>query len=698
MTRRMKRPEQPAARRRRSAAVLAVVSMTSAVLLWAGGAPAVAAEVGAVDAGGQLVVSGQGYGHGRGMSQWGAQGAGLAGLSHQDILAFYYPGSSLQRAPQRPIRVKLTAEDADLVIAADAAVRVTDQATGVVLDWRGLGDKARVLMANDGFLRVQHLSGGAWRTATNPAWPGDRVAGPVTISGPDSLWVEGSNGTERSYRGTLSVIRSGSTVKVVNTLDLERYLYGVVPREMPSWFTPAALRAQAVAARSYAVRPCNGGDPDYDVLDTISCQVYGGRAQRSGGKETNLETANAAVDATAATVLTRDGAVLRTEFSASNGGRIVASNGWPAKDDPYDGADARNTGHRWQATVTAAQLGATAGVGPVRQVRVLNRVGGGTWGGRAGQVEIVGASGVAVLTGAQVRASLGLKSDWFSFQGGPRAAGLVLSVTPGNPVTLTEVNAGASAASRGAIRTASLAVENSSDWFFASWGQGEHPDLVSVKLRNTGSGRVEVHTLSGTADYSAFTVHAATPLPQLDGNPGWQFAVGSYAGSAQPDLFAFRTGPSASGRTEVHVLSAASGYQAWVAHTATALPPLDDRSVSLLVGDAGDSGDVSAVVRTGTQSGRTEVHRLTRASGYNQFDQHVATALHEAVPEDFGLQLGEYDQDGVPDLYALKRRSTPSGALEVHVMDGSSGYGTWQVHTETDVALTPGSALTVRLR
>ena len=90
------------------------------------------------------------------------------------------------------------------------------------------------------------------------------------------LWSK--NGLNDQYRGILRIRASSSdpTVTVVNELNLETYLRGVVPAEMPSTWPTAALKAQAIAARSYAARRLRPGVSYYDVVDTSSSQVYRG--------------------------------------------------------------------------------------------------------------------------------------------------------------------------------------------------------------------------------------------------------------------------------------------------------------------------------------------------------------------------------------------------------------------------------------
>jgi SpoIID/LytB domain protein len=197
---------------------------------------------------------------------------------------------------------------------------------------------------------------------------------------------------------------------------MEKYVRGVVALESPSSWPAEALKAQAVAARSYGLQPCPQrtafpATTLYDVVDTTSCQVY-------GGADTETANANSAVAATAGQVLRYAGAVLRTEFSASNGGWTVGTGGaYVAKTDPYDavGAEAaRSTVHRWTGVrVPAGKIEQALGTGLLREVRVLARDGNGEWGGRVLRVRLVGDSRTVEVTGEQLRFAAGLRSSWF---------------------------------------------------------------------------------------------------------------------------------------------------------------------------------------------------------------------------------------------------------------------------------------------
>src|SRR5205085_1210275 len=135
-------------------------------------------------------------------------------------------------------------------------------------------------------------------------------------------------------------------------------------------------------------------------------------------------------------------------------------------------------------------------------------------------------------------------------------------------------------------------------------------DLFGVFMGpNTGSGRTELHILSASSNYTQFTAHIATALGMTNGNQ-WQFAV-----APNRDLFCIFMNRTGSGMTEVHVLSAASGYQQFVGHWATALGATYPKQAQFQVD--GHRNLVLILMNT-TGSGRTEVHVLSADSGYQQ--------------------------------------------------------------------------------
>ena len=125
------------------------------------------------------------------------------------------------------------------------------------------------------------------------------------------------------YRGTLMIQNKGGKLTVINNLGIEEYLKGVVPAEMPSSWELEAHKAQAVAARSYAVANLGKrASLGFDLKDTPEDQAYGGASAET-------TRTNKAVEDTKGIVLTYDMKVITAYYSASAGGQsVTASDVW----------------------------------------------------------------------------------------------------------------------------------------------------------------------------------------------------------------------------------------------------------------------------------------------------------------------------------------------------------------------------------
>jgi SpoIID/LytB domain protein len=362
--------------------------------------PAVAAitvdQVFPVPANGVFDVVGHGWGHGIGLNQWGADGAAQQGKTADQILAAYFPGTVDKTVANSDIRVWLTEADTnELVVPTASKLEVQDLATRHVYalpTHTGL-ERWRITVAS-GREQVSWWDGSAWHlqafgTATS-------FKGPVQFQGPATIGLFLPDGTERLYRGDLrGVASSSSTLSTVNVLPMDDYLYGVVPREVPGSWPAAALQAQAVAARSYALydathQPAGSA---WDICDNGYCQEYAGYAVVSGGQTTVLEepSTNAAVNVTAGEIRAYGGAPILAMYSASNGGYEVAGGEpyLPARPDPWD--QIASPVHTWTARISAAQLQAAfPAVGRLLRVVVTERDGNGEWGGRVLAVTLQG--------------------------------------------------------------------------------------------------------------------------------------------------------------------------------------------------------------------------------------------------------------------------------------------------------------------
>jgi hypothetical protein len=152
-------------------------------------------------------------------------------------------------------------------------------------------------------------------------------------------------------------------------------------------------------------------------------------------------------------------------------------------------------------------------------------------------------------------------------------------------------------------------------------------DLTLLARSGTGSGRTEAHVMDGSKGYQGWRLNVATVLGETGGGLDWWFLRGDYNRDGAEDLYVIKKAATGSGRTELHVLNGASVFQSWLANLATAL---------------GETGSDAAWV----------------------------------------FALGDYNGDGAQDLYSIYK-ARPGGKTEVHVLDGAHGFQTWLLNVAT---------------
>lgn len=357
------------------------------------------------------VLAGGGFGHGVGLSQYGALAQAQAGRGYRDILGFYYPGTRIGPPPLTKVRVLLASGRQRVRVGSAAALTVRD-ATGTKTQFPA----GELVLGADLAPAVDGIP--------------TPLPGPLTFAPAPgaTLTLDG-----KGYRGQLRVSVVDGALQVIDVVGLEAYILGVVPGEMPAEWPAAALEAQAVAARSYALASLVKNRP-FDLYADPRSQVYYGV-----GAESPATTA--AVQATRGQVLTYGGKVATAFYYSSSGGRTASSQdvfGLPipyllARDDPWDAA---SPFHRWAPkTYTAAGLAEALGLSsPVVDVQIVQ-----TASGRPASVTLVTRAGVTVpLRAADVRARLGLRSTAFRF-GVLQVARPSGPVVAGTPVTVTGV-------------------------------------------------------------------------------------------------------------------------------------------------------------------------------------------------------------------------------------------------------------------
>ena len=205
-------------------------------------------------------------------------------------------------------------------------------------------------------------------------------------------------------------------------------------------------------------------------------------------------------------------------------------------------------------------------------------------------------------------------------------------------------------------------------------------DVYAIK-KVGASGRTEVHVLDGSNGYATFLLHRATILNNTGTDDRWTFKLGDYNHDGKLDIYAInRVGGS--GRTDVHVLNGADNFGTFLTHRATALGVTGtDYSWKFELADYNHDGilDLYCINKMGV-SGYTEVSVLNGATYFASF---LSNATPTAMPRSgtnntWDLKLGDYNGDGITDLYAINKVGT-----DLHVMDGTRNFGTYIAHLHT---------------
>jgi stage II sporulation protein D len=338
-----------------------------------------------------FTIRGAGFGHGVGMSQYGAMGYAQQGRNAAEILAHYYTGTALGTTdPNQQVRV--------LLVPQTKAARITGARQAGT---RKLDPKVTYTLKRRGISQVE-LSANGRRLATFSA--------PLQVAGDGGVTSLSGQG---SYRGVLEFepnVFNG--LQVINSVGLEDYLQGVVPAESPASWPAEALKAQAIAARTYAITTAKSDDFDH-YADTRS-QVY-------KGVGIEVASTNDAIADTRGQVVTYQGQPIVTYFFSTSGGRTESVENTTLGDepkpwlksveDPYDDVSPR---HRWTLKPSKASVAKKLGglvKGSFKGIRVTKR-------GESPRImtaEVVGSRGVTETDGATLRARLGLYDTWASF-------------------------------------------------------------------------------------------------------------------------------------------------------------------------------------------------------------------------------------------------------------------------------------------
>jgi len=363
----------------------------------------------AVPSSGTYTFRGHGYGHGIGMGQYGAAGAARSGKTYWSILSHYYPGTT-QASRSGTIRVLITADTTrNVKIVGKSGITFRIGSGGAIalpttIDGEAV-ERWSIEQEGGSASSLQYRTDGDWHTYKTWSGPAGQFEG-------TTLGLILPDESVRTYRTSLVAAQTavGSSGRdTVNVLSLDDYTRGVVAREMPYTWPAEALKAQAVAARTYGARAIRSGSY-YDICDTTSCQVY-------GGVTSEKSSTNSAVTATAGTILAYQGLPAYTQFSASTGGYTDQGTQPYLRPlaDPWDDWSG-NSRHSWSIAVSASKIADKySSIGTLKALQVTSRNGYGDWGGRVLALKLIGSAGSITISGNDARWAFGLRSNWFTF-------------------------------------------------------------------------------------------------------------------------------------------------------------------------------------------------------------------------------------------------------------------------------------------
>lgn len=388
---------------------------------------------GAARAGTTFTFHGSGWGHGIGMSQWGAYGLALRGWTAGQIIRHYYQGSRLatQGPPIKRFRIGLLQRRGTVNLTAARGSFTLALSSGRVIQTVGEG-KSRKVVIRDGRYRIYKpngklVGGRAWGSSTNHLQV-----------------IRGSGGVVRVHewghrvgRGTLEFAIVGSTAAhLVAILAVQAYLFGIA--EVPSSWPAAILRAQAIAARTYAFRIVrnllSSSTAMAGKMAACACHLYGSPADQhytGWDKETEPGYGGywvAAVKDTRGRVATYSDSLITTYYSAASGGHTEnVETVWGGSGVPYlrgvcdpaewgvAAASDRGWLERWSVSFSASQLtnrlrSLTGNIGTVTGFRDWVR----GVSGRVRTVTVVGTDGARTgVRGWAIRQALGLRDSRF---------------------------------------------------------------------------------------------------------------------------------------------------------------------------------------------------------------------------------------------------------------------------------------------
>lgn len=206
-------------------------------------------------------------------------------------------------------------------------------------------------------------------------------------------------------------------------------------------------------------------------------------------------------------------------------------------------------------------------------------------------------------------------------------------------------------------------------------------DLFVIAKSNTGSGTTEVHGISSSSNYQNFFLQTGSALGTTGNN--FDFLIGDYNRDGIRDVYCIKKSQTGSNSTEIHILNGATNYQSFLLNTGTVLHETGD-TFDFVLGDYNDDGqeDIYAIKKSATGTNSTEIHVLNGVNNYQGYLLNTGTVLGE-TGANFEFALGDYNRDGKDDIYVIKKSATGTNSTEIHVLNGANNYQSFLAQTGT---------------
>ena len=214
--------------------------------------------------------------------------------------------------------------------------------------------------------------------------------------------------------------------------------------------------------------------------------------------------------------------------------------------------------------------------------------------------------------------------------------------------------------------------EDNSKYLLGDYNKNGILDLYCIKKNNTLTKSTEVHILDGSNNYQSFLLQSGTCLHETGNN--CSFLLGDYNKNGKLDLYCIKKNKTGTNSTEVHILDGSNNYQSFLLQTGTCLHETGN-NFEFGLGDYNNNGtlDLYCIKKYDTGNNNTEIHILNGSDNFQSFLYQNKTELF-ATDDNYSFGISDYNNNGHPDIYCIKKFDETTNTFEVHILNGENNY------------------------